>query len=161
MNFRHTNFIGPVCAAAMIMVLAVGGCGNSNSSSTNPAHTATPSPSPTPAINAALWVANGFSVVEFVPSQLVVQRVSTPIPQLTIQVHALGTPHGVAFDAAGNLCSHGSRRYPRRNNPTFTGGIHLGGALRATDSGPERDHRLHRLRQTRACSVRYQGRPLG
>jgi len=87
----------------MIMVLAVGGCGNSNSSSTNPAHTATPSPSPTPAINAALWVANGFNVVEFVPSQLVVQGVSTPIPQLTIQAHALGTPHGVAFDAAGNL----------------------------------------------------------
>jgi len=87
----------------MIMVLAIGGCGNSNSSSTNPPHTATPSPSPTPAINAALWVATRHDILEYTPSQLVVQGVSTPVPQRTSVGHAIGSPNGLAFDAAGDL----------------------------------------------------------
>jgi hypothetical protein len=162
MNFRLSSLIALLCAAAMIMVLAIVGCGNDTSSPTTPTHTATPTPSPTRAINAALWVANRFNVVEFVPSQLVVQGVSTPVPQITIQAHALGSPHGVAFDAAGDLwVVMVSRQYPRRNNPTFTRGIHPGGALRATDSGPERDYRLQRLHHSRTWSVRYPGRSLG
>lgn len=81
MNFRLSSLIALLCAAAMIMVLAIVGCGNDTSSPTTPTHTATPTPSPTRAINAALWVANRFNVVEFVPSQLVVQGVSTPVPR--------------------------------------------------------------------------------
>jgi hypothetical protein len=89
-------------AAAMIMGFAIAGCGGDNSSST-PQHTATPSPTPTPAIDAALWVADEFNVAEFVPSQLAVQDVSTPVPQITFGVTAMGSPSGVTFDAAGNL----------------------------------------------------------
>lgn len=96
----RSRFIASVGAAALIMVLALAGCGSDNSShKTRP----TPSPSPTPAINAALWVANSFKIVEFVSSQLVVQGISTPVPQITILAHALGAPRGVAFDAIGNL----------------------------------------------------------
>jgi hypothetical protein len=96
-----------LCAAAMIMVFAIAGCGSDNSSSPSPKSTATasptPSPTPTPAINAALWVATRQGILEYIPSQLAVQGVSTPVPARTFVGHAIGSPNGLAFDAAGNL----------------------------------------------------------
>jgi hypothetical protein len=92
-----------LCAAAMIVVFAIAGCGSDNSSSPTPKPTATPSPTPTPAINAALWVATRFDILEYIPSQLAVQGVSTPVPARTWVGHAIGAPNGLAFDAAGNL----------------------------------------------------------
>ena len=80
------------------MALLFAGCGGDNNSSP-PKPTATP----TPTINVSLWVANGTNVLEFAPSQLLIQGATSPVPQLTLTSPAFGAPQGVTFDAAGDL----------------------------------------------------------
>ncbi len=50
----------------------------------------------------ALWVANGASVLEFVPGQLVSGQ-SSAAPRRILSSAALGNPQSVVFDAQGNL----------------------------------------------------------
>ena len=49
-----------------------------------------------------LWVANGTTVLEYVPSQLTAGVVNAA-PHLMITGGAVGTPQGVTFDSSGNL----------------------------------------------------------
>ncbi len=87
-----------MAAGLLFMALLFAGCGGDNNSSP-PKPTATP----TPTINVSLWVANGTNVLEFAPSQLLIQGATSPVPQLTLTSPAFGAPQGVTFDAAGDL----------------------------------------------------------
>jgi hypothetical protein len=49
-----------------------------------------------------LWVANGTTVLEYIPSQLTAGVVDAA-PHLMITGGAVGTPQGVTFDSSGNL----------------------------------------------------------
>jgi sugar lactone lactonase YvrE len=49
-----------------------------------------------------LWVANGTTVLEYIPSQLTAGVVNAA-PHLMITGGAVGTPQGVTFDSSGNL----------------------------------------------------------
>jgi hypothetical protein len=53
-------------------------------------------------ITKGLWVANGTTVLEYVPSQLTAGVVNAA-PKLMITGGAVGTPQGVTFDSSGNL----------------------------------------------------------
>jgi hypothetical protein len=55
-----------------------------------------------PVVNNALWLANGISVVEFLPSQLT-DGTSAPAPHLTLTSSVFGAPQGVVFDGFGDL----------------------------------------------------------
>jgi len=97
-NHKLTSLISPLAAGLLFMALLFAGCGGDNNSSP-PKPTATP----TPTINVSLWVANGTNVLEFAPSQLLIQGATSPVPQLTLANPAFGSPQGVTFDAAGDL----------------------------------------------------------
>jgi hypothetical protein len=53
-------------------------------------------------MNKGLWVANGTTVLEYIPSQFTAGVVNAA-PHLMISGGAVGTPQGVTFDSAGNL----------------------------------------------------------
>ena len=53
-------------------------------------------------ITKGLWVANGTTVLEYIPSQLTTGVVNAA-PHLMITGGAVGTPQGVTFDSSGNL----------------------------------------------------------
>lgn len=95
-NHKLTILISPLCAAALFMALLLAGCGGDTSSTPNP------TAPPIPTINVALWVANGTNVLEFAPSQLLIQGATSPVPQFILN-GAFGAPQGVTFDAAGDL----------------------------------------------------------
>ena len=53
-------------------------------------------------ITKGLWVANGTTVLEYIPSQLTTGVVNAA-PHVMITGGAVGTPQGVTFDSSGNL----------------------------------------------------------
>jgi sugar lactone lactonase YvrE len=53
-------------------------------------------------ITKGLWVANGTTVLEYIPSQLT-SGVVNAAPHVMITGGAVGTPQGVTFDSSGNL----------------------------------------------------------
>jgi hypothetical protein len=53
-------------------------------------------------MNKGLWVANGTTVLEYIPSQFTAGVVNAA-PHLMISGGAVGTPQGVTFDSAGDL----------------------------------------------------------
>lgn len=53
-------------------------------------------------ITKGLWVANGTTVLEYIPSQLTAGVVNVA-PHVMITGGAVGTPQGVTFDSSGNL----------------------------------------------------------
>ena len=53
-------------------------------------------------ITKGLWVANGTTVLEYIPSQLTAGVVNAA-PHVMITGGAVGTPQGVTFDSSGNL----------------------------------------------------------
>ena len=53
-------------------------------------------------MNKGLWVANGTTVLEYIPSQFT-SGVVNAAPHLMISGGAVGTPQGVTFDSAGDL----------------------------------------------------------
>jgi secreted PhoX family phosphatase len=82
---------------AIVLVLTLAGCVHHHSSSPSTPSTASPGSS----ITQALWIANGTSVVEFLPSQLTAG--GDPQPHLIDASSVFGSAQGVAFDASGDL----------------------------------------------------------
>jgi len=87
-----------VILASSLVVIAGVGCGTGGTNMLKATTTATA----TPTLDKALWAANGANVVEFIPSQLTAGS-TDPAPHLSINSSVFGAPHGVTFDAAGNL----------------------------------------------------------
>ncbi len=79
------------------LLAALAGCGGGGGS------TPVTRPTTAPANTAALWVANGTDVVEFLPGQLAA-GVGNPAPHIALNsASGFGAPQGVTFDANGNL----------------------------------------------------------